>query len=85
MTIEEMKANGYRRYIGGITKIVYTNWVEVWAKNKVDAKEIMENSTRIISFGDYESGEFPSVSLHWSKNNRPLYKKSKVRRQRIEA
>ena len=33
MTIEEMKAKGFKRYTGVIEKLIVTNEVEVWAKD----------------------------------------------------
>ena len=39
MTIEEMKAKGFKRYTGVIEKLIVTNEVEVWAKDLDDAEK----------------------------------------------
>nr|DAS10292.1 MAG TPA: RNA polymerase inhibitor [Caudoviricetes sp.] len=39
MTIEEMKAKGFKRYSAFIKKLIYTNEVEVWAKDLDDAEK----------------------------------------------
>ena len=33
MTIEEMKAKGFKRYSAYIKKLIYTEEIEVWARN----------------------------------------------------
>ena len=42
MTIEEMKAKGFRRYTGVIEKLIVTNEVEVWAKDLDDAEKYLK-------------------------------------------
>ena len=44
MTIEEMKAKGFRRYTAYIEKRVVTKEVEVWARDWDDAHAILKNA-----------------------------------------
>ena len=58
MTIEEMKAKGFKRYTGGIEKLIVTNEVEVWAKDWDDANKILENVAEDLpasAFEDWDS------------------------------
>lgn len=64
MTIEEMKAKGFKRYTGVIKKLIVTNEVEVWAKDLDDAEKILENAAEELSdyaFEDWESLEVQRV------------------------
>ena len=42
MTIEEMKAKGFKRYSAHIKKLIFTEEIEVWARNIEDAYKIEE-------------------------------------------
>lgn len=64
MTIEEMKAKGFKRYTGVIEKLIVTNEVEVWAKDWDDANKILENAAEELpdsAFEDWESLEVQRV------------------------
>ena len=64
MTIEEMKAKGFKRYTGVIEKLIVTNEVEVWAKDLDDAEKILENAAEELSdyaFENWESLEVQRV------------------------
>ena len=61
MTIEEMKAKGFKRYTGVIEKLIVTNEVEVWAKGWDDANEILENAAEELSDSAFEDWERPEV------------------------
>lgn len=64
MTIEEMKAKGFKRYTGVIEKLIVTNEVEVWAKDWDDANKILENAAEELpdsAFEDRESLEVQRV------------------------
>ena len=64
MTIEEMKAKGFKRYTAYIEKYIVTKEVEVWAENWDDAEKILENAAEELSdyaFEDWESLEVQRV------------------------
>lgn len=61
MTIEEMKAKGFKRYTGVIEKLIVTNEVEVWAKDFDDAEKILENAAEELSDSAFEDWERPEV------------------------
>ena len=64
MTIEEMKAKGFKRYTGVIEKLIVTNEVEVWAKDLGDAETIFENAADALpdkAFEDWESPEIQEI------------------------
>ena len=61
MTIEEMKAKGFKRYTGVIEKLIVTNEVEVWAKDWDDANEILENAAEELPDSAFEDWERPEV------------------------
>ena len=61
MTIEEMKAKGFKRYTGVIEKLIVTNEVEVWAKDWDDANEILENVAEELPDSAFEYWERPEV------------------------
>ena len=44
MTIEEMEAKGFKRYSAHIKKLIFTEEIEVWARNIEDAYKIFECS-----------------------------------------
>ena len=57
MTIEEMKAKGFKRYTGVIEKLIVTNEVEVWAKDWDDANEILEKVAEELPDSAFEDWE----------------------------
>ena len=61
MTIEEMKAKGYKRYIAYIEKLVVTKNVEVWAKDWDDAYAIFEKAADALPDNVFEDWERPEV------------------------
>ena len=61
MTIEEMKAKGFKRYTAYIEKLIVTNEVEVWAKDLDDAEKILENAAEELSDSAFEDWERPEV------------------------
>ena len=61
MTIEEMKAKGFKRYTGVIEKLIVTNEVEVWAKDWDDANEILENAAEELPDSAFEDLERQEV------------------------
>lgn len=61
MTIEEMKAKGFKRYTGVIEKLIVTNEVEVWAKDWDDANEILEKVAEELPDSAFEDWERPEV------------------------
>ena len=61
MTIEEMKAKGFKRYTGVIEKLIVTNEVEVWAKDWDDANKILENTAEELPDSAFEDWERPEV------------------------
>ncbi|MGP1490065.1 MAG: hypothetical protein ACTTI6_03205 [Treponema sp.] len=63
MTIEEMKAKGFKRYTGVIEKLIVTNEVEVWAKDLDDAETILANASEELSDCDFEDWE--SLEVQW--------------------
>lgn len=54
MTIEEMKAKGYKHYTAIIEKKLVTKEVEVWAKDRYDAETILANASEELSDCDFE-------------------------------
>ena len=62
MTIEEMKAKGFKRYTGVIEKKLVTKEVEVWAKNRYDAETILANASEELSDCDFE--EWVESEIH---------------------
>ena len=64
MTIEEMKAKGFRRYTAYIEKRVVTKEVEVWARDWDDAHAILKNAAEALpdkAFEDWESPEIQEI------------------------
>ena len=61
MTIEEMKAKGYKRYTAFIEKLIVTKEVEVWAKDWDDAYAILEEAAKTFPISVFENGEEPEV------------------------
>ena len=61
MTIEEMKAKGFKRYTAYIEKYIVTKEVEVWAKDWDDARAILEEAAEILPLSAFENGEYPEV------------------------
>lgn len=61
MTIEEMKAKGFKRYTAYIEKHIVTKEVEVWAENWDDAEKILENTAEELSDSAFEDWESPEV------------------------
>lgn len=60
MTIEEMEAKGFKRYSAHIKKLIFTEEIEVWARNIEDAYKIFECSADEIfdsCFADHEYTE----------------------------
>ncbi len=55
MTIEEMKANGYKRHAAYIQKTIATKEVEVWAKNKSDVYDILLEAAKDLSNMEFEN------------------------------
>ena len=63
MTIEEMKAKGFKHYTAIIEKKLVTKEVEVWAKNRYDAETILANASEELSDCDFEDWE--SLEVQW--------------------
>ena len=63
MTIEEMKAKGFKRYTGVIEKLIVTNEVEVWAKDLGDAETILVYAAVELSYYAFEYWE--SLGVQW--------------------
>ena len=61
MTIEEMKAKGFKRYTGVIEKLIVTNEVEVWAKDWDDARAMLEEAAKALPFSAFENEELPDI------------------------
>ena len=61
MTIEEMKAKGFRRYVAFIEKHIVTNAVEVWARDWDDAYAILEKAADVLPAKTFEDGEHPEI------------------------
>lgn len=61
MKIEEMKANGYTRYVAFIEKHIVTKAVEVWARNWDDALAILEEAAETLPLSAFENGEDPEI------------------------
>lgn len=62
MTIEEMKAKGFKHYTAIIEKKLVTKEVEVWAKNRYDAETILANASEELSDCDFE--EWVESEIH---------------------
>ncbi len=65
MTIEEMKAKGFKRYSAHIKKLIFTEEIEVWARNIEDAYKIFECSADEIfdsCFADHEYTEIQGLA-----------------------
>ena len=61
MTIEEMKAEGFKRYTAYIEKLVVTKEVEVWARDWDDAREILENAAEELPDVAFEIWHRPDI------------------------
>ena len=61
MTIEEMKAERFKRYTAFIEKLVVTKEVEVWARDWDDAREILENAAEELPDNAFEDFDYPKV------------------------
>lgn len=61
MTIEEMKAKGYKRYTAFIEKLIITNKVEVYAKDWDDAYAIFENVAEKLPESVFEFEEQAAI------------------------
>lgn len=61
MTIEEMKAKGFKRYAAFIEKHIVTNEVEVWAKDWDDARTILEEAAKALPNSAFENEELPDI------------------------
>ena len=61
MTIEEMKAEGFKRYTAFIEKLVVTKEVEVWARDWDDAREILENAAEELPDFAFEIWHRPDI------------------------
>lgn len=61
MTIEEMKAKGYKRYTAFIEKHIVTKEVEVWAKGWDDANDILVNVAEKLPDSAFEVCEEPEI------------------------
>ena len=57
MTIEEMKAKGFKRYTEVIEKLIVTKEVEVWARDWDDARAILEKAAETLPLSAFENGE----------------------------
>ena len=62
MTIEEMKAKGFKHYTAIIEKTLVTKEVEVWAKDWDDAETILANASEELSDCDFE--EWVESEIH---------------------
>lgn len=63
MTIEEMKAKGFKRYTASLERVISTGTIEIWARNESDAKQIFENVADELSHNYYEDWEAATVEL----------------------
>ena len=61
MPIEEMKAKGFKRYSAYIKKLIYTEEIEVWARNIEDAYKIFECSADEIFDSCFADREYTEV------------------------
>lgn len=61
MTIEEMKAKGFKRYSAHIKKLIFTEEIEVWARNIEDAYKIFECSADEIFDSSFADREYTEV------------------------
>ena len=71
MTIEEMKAKGYKRYTAFLERVISTGAIEIWARNESDAKQIFENVADELGHNYYEDWEAATVEL-FGECNIPL-------------
>ena len=71
MTIEEMKAKGYKRYTAFIEKHIVTKEVEVWAKDWDDACTILEHAADALPDKAFEDRELPEVHEIYVKSEPP--------------
>ena len=71
MTIEEMEAKGFKRYAAHIKKLIFTEDIEVWARNIEDAYKIFENVADELGHNYYEDWEAATVEL-FGECNIPL-------------
>ena len=74
MTIEEMKAKGYKRYTAFIEKLIITNKVEVYAKDWDDAYAIFGNVAEKLPESVFEYEEPPEIRQleHSTKSPYPI-------------
>ena len=61
MTIEEMKAKGFKRYSAHIKKLIFTEEIEVWARNIEDAYKIFECSADEVFASCFADREYTEV------------------------
>lgn len=61
MTIEEMKAKGFKRYSAYIKKLIFTEEIEVWARNIEDAYKIFECSADEVFDSCFADREYTEV------------------------
>jgi len=61
MTIEEMKAKGFKRYSAYIKKQIFTEEIEVWARNIEDAYKIFKCSADEVFDSCFADREYTEV------------------------
>lgn len=61
MTIEEWEAKGFKRYSAHIKKLIFTEEIEVWARNIEDAYKIFECSADEIFDSCFADREYTEV------------------------
>ena len=61
MTIEEMEAKGFKRYAAHIKKLIFTEDIEVWARNIEDAYKIFECSADEVFGSCFADREYTEV------------------------
>lgn len=61
MTIKEMKAKGFKRYSAYIKKLIFTEEIEVWARNIEDAYKIFKCSADELFGSSFADREYTEV------------------------
>ena len=61
MTIEEMKAKGFKRYSAHIKKLIFTEEIEVWARDIEDAYKIFEYAADEIFDSCFADREYTEI------------------------
>ena len=61
MTIEEMKAKGFKRYTAFLERVISTGAIEIWARNIEDAYKIFKCSADEVFDSSFADREYTEV------------------------